>query len=51
MSSSAASETIQTPARRRPRAGVMTLGISTIYLNLIVLIPITTVITSAFNDD
>jgi sulfate transport system permease protein len=50
MSSSAASETIQTPARCRPRAGVMTLGISTVYLSLIVLIPIAAVVASAFDD-
>jgi sulfate transport system permease protein len=50
MSSQAATETIVTPARGRPRAGVLTLGISTVYLSLIVLVPIAAVFAKAFED-
>jgi sulfate transport system permease protein len=48
MSSQTATETIVTPARGRPRAGVLTLGISTVYLSLIVLVPIAAVFAKAF---
>ena len=37
------------PARARPRAGNLTLGISTIYLTLIVLIPLVAVVAKAFD--
>jgi sulfate transport system permease protein len=49
LSSHAASEAVRTPARGKPRAGVMTLGISTVYLSLIVLIPIAAVVAEAFS--
>jgi sulfate transport system permease protein len=50
MSSQTAPEVILTPARRRPRAGALTLGVSTVYLSVIVLIPIAAVVAKAFED-
>ena len=50
MSSQTAPEVFLTPARRRPRAGVLTLGVSTVYLSVIVLIPIAAVVAKAFED-
>jgi sulfate transport system permease protein len=48
MSSQTATETLVTPARGRPRAGVLTLGVSTVYLSLIVFVPIAAVFAKAF---
>jgi sulfate transport system permease protein len=50
VSSQTATETIVNPARGRPRAGMLTLGISTVYLSLIVLVPIAAVFAKAFED-
>ncbi len=50
MSSQTAPRSCLTPARRRPRAGVLTLGVSTVYLSVIVLIPIAAVVAKAFED-
>jgi sulfate transport system permease protein len=50
MSSQTAPEALLTPARRRPRAGALTLGVSTVYLSVIVLIPIAAVVAKAFED-
>jgi sulfate transport system permease protein len=50
MSSQAATETLTTPARGRPRAGALTLGVSTVYLSVIVLIPIAAIVAKAFDD-
>ena len=50
MSSHTASEALGAPARGRPRAGALTLGISTVYLSVIVLVPIAAVIAKAFAD-
>jgi sulfate transport system permease protein len=48
MSSQTATELVVTPARGRPRSGMLTLGVSTIYLSVIVLIPIAAVVAKAF---
>ena len=50
MSSQTAPEVLLTPARRRPRAGALTLGVSTVYLSVIVLVPIAAVVAKAFED-
>jgi sulfate transport system permease protein len=50
MSSQTAPEALLTPARGRPRAGALTLGVSTVYLSVIVLIPIAAVVAKAFED-
>jgi sulfate transport system permease protein len=49
MSSRTASEVLA-PARSRPRAGALTLGISTVYLTVIVLIPIAAIVAKAFEN-
>ena len=50
MTSQTATETLVAPARRRPRAGALTLGVSTVYLSIIVLIPIAAIFAKGFED-
>jgi sulfate transport system permease protein len=50
MSSQTAAETLRAPARARPRAGALTLGVSTVYLSVIVLIPIAAIVAKAFEN-
>lgn len=50
MSSQTATPSLVALARGRPRAGVLTLGVSTVYLSIIVLVPIAAVIAKAFGD-
>jgi sulfate transport system permease protein len=50
VSSQTATESLRAPARGRPRAGALTLGVSTVYLSIIVLVPIAAVVARAFGD-